>query len=295
MNTTIQHLWLFILVLLLANVSVCAQESRLLAPIPPDAISYDDPKTAALSTIPERGFSVSFHTPLSVNDAAEFYRQQIGALNPLESGKNYQATLLEINIKQLGVLKVYDIPREPGIKVQGIQMMTSARCLTDIFEPFRRMHRELDQYSREDFDKLCQRYGYLEHAFFGFSDETIFGEPLSNKEVLRRKYTRELDKKAGEEMTMEELASEAQRLMQQGRMEEATALLERLAVMQQQAMTENMQGIQTGQQAPVEDHWDQWLDFLRQLEELVYPTIVHIDYHPDHWPDDEWLRESVDW
>ncbi len=156
------------------------------------------------------------------------------------------------------------------------------------------MYNALERYSYNDFRALCERYGYLDHAYFGLTGETAYdGRPLTRDQALYRDYVQKLDEGRAREVNIQEMMEEAQRLMAQGKMEEATALLEQMAAAQQQALGRDI--TQMTERRQVEDRWDEWLGFLKELDSLMYPTIVHIDYHPDHWPGDEWLRESLEW
>lgn len=296
MRSTVFVLVSMVMMASMANNVLFAQHDQLLAPPPPEAVLYGSEDDLDAFSIPDRNFTVAFHTPLPVDEVVVFYNQQVGQLQEVEPGQHYRANLIEITVKQLGVLKVYDIPREPGVKVQDIRQMSSRHCSSEYFRPFRDMYNSLDQYSRNDFRAVCEQYGFIDHAYFGVSDQTTFdGRRMTRAEVLYREYTKELDEERGEMVNVEEMMEEAQRLMQQGRMDEATALFQKIAEIQQQAVTRDMARAQTMQRRVVEDRWDEWLGFLDELVELMYPTIVHIDYHPSHWPDDDWLHESIEW
>ncbi len=280
----------------MTNNVIVAQHKQLLAPPPPDAIVYGSDVALKDAQIPPRGFTKAFHTPLPAEEVVAFYNRQTGQMQEIVPGKHYEATLLEVTVKQLGVLKVYDIPRNPGVKVRDIRQMGSQYCSSDYFRAFRDMYNELDQYSRSDFRALCDRYGHLEHAYFGLSDQTTHdGRKLTRDEVLHREYVKKLDDERGQMVTAEEMMKEAQHLMQQGKMDEATALIEKMAEMQQETITRDMARVQAMERRQIEDRWDEWLEFLEELDALAYPTIVHIDYHPSHWPDDDWLHESIEW
>lgn len=280
----------------MANNTLVAQHDQLLAPPPPDAIVYKSNVAPEEADIPSLGFTVAFHSPLPVREVVAFYNRETGEMEEVEPGVHYRSTLLEVTVKQLGVLKVYDIPRNPGVRVQDIRQMSSRHCSSEYFRPFRDMYNSLDQYSRNDFRAVCEQYGFIDHAYFGLSDQTAYdGRQMTRDEVLYREYTKELDEERGEMVNLEEMMEEAQRLMQQGRMDEATALFQKIAEVQQQAVARDMERAQTMQRRKVEDRWDEWLGFLDELVELMYPTIVHIDYHPSHWPDDDWLHESIEW
>ncbi len=269
-----------------------AMGDELMAPPPPGAVLKGSERNAESFTIPAAGFTVSFHTPLPVGEAVAFYTREVGQMEELAGGEHYRADMMTVEIKQLGVLKVYNIPQNPGISVKSVRLLQPRQCISDYFRPFRRMADELEQYSRDDFNEVCKRYGYLQHAYFGQSDKA----GLDRDEVLHREYRRELDAGAGKELDAGEMMAEAQRLMQQGRMDEATSLLQKAAELQQQAMQQDLQRLQEPvAQEEVADNWDEWLRFLNELEAIAYPTIVEIDYHPAHWPDDEWLHESTDW
>jgi len=286
----------FSMFLILIPVSIVGQEDRLLAPPPPDAIHVDSEKGQGSWEIPPRGFTQAFHTPHSVNETVAFYNNHVGQMQEIEAGKHYRAVLIDLTVKQLGILKVYDVPRDPGVSVKSIRTMESRHCGSDLFKAFRDMSRELDHYSRSDFNEVCSRYGYLEHAYFGLSDQvTVHGRRMTRDEVMLREYTKQLDPETGEILNAEDMMAEAQRLMQQGKMEEATALFEKIAEIQQQAVQADMQRLQQMERRKVEDHWDDWLEFLEKLETMAYPTIVFINYHPSRWPDDEWLHENIEW
>ncbi len=284
------------ILMLIFSLTALSQGNRLLAPFPPDAILYGEGSAPTEDNLPERGFTVSLYSPMPVDEVVEFYRQQIGELEAIESGNHYHAELLPVHVEALGILKVYDIPDKPGVSVRSIRTEESRNCTSEYFRPFREMHRELEQYDRSDFNELCGRYGYLEHAFFGFSERVMAdGRHMTRDEKLHRQYQGELDPEAGEAIDAEDLMEEAQQLMAQGRMEEAAALMEKIAASQGQAAQRNIERMQQGERKQVGDQWDEWLEFLKELEKLAYPTIVYIDYHPSYWPDDDWLHESIKW
>lgn len=280
------------MVIMLTGNILLAMGDKLMAPPPPGAVLKGNERDGTSFKIPAAGFTVSFHTPMQVGEAVSFYAREVGPMDELVSGEHYRTDMMTVEIKQLGVLKVYDIPENPGISVKSVRMLQPRQCISEYFRPFRRMADELEQYSRDDFNEICSRYGYLQYAYFGRSDEA----GLNRDEVLHREYRRELDAAAGKELDAGEMMAEAQRLMQQGKMDEATELLHKAAELQQEAMQMDLQRLQEPvAQEEVADNWEGWLRFLNELEAIAFPTIVVIDYHPSHWPDDEWLRESTDW
>lgn len=284
----------------IAGLPATSQDLKMVAPKPPDAVEAD---ISDLRDIPGgggAGFTRVFHTPLSVEEAVAFYNRQIGNMTEIEKGINYRADIIEINFKQLGVLKVYDIPRRPGITVKSVRSLKQRNCFSDYFKSFRDMANSLEHYTRKDFNDLCERFGYLELAYYGYSDRTgADGKQLTRDEVLYREYVKKLDPDAGKIMTAEELVIEAQRLMEQGRMDEAKAVLEKAAHMQQEGMQhmmkQDIEQLSEKEKKPAKDNWSEWLEFFKELDTMIYPAIVFIDVHPSNWPDDEWLHESIEW
>lgn len=284
--------------LLFACISVLpafSQGARLVAPEPPEAVEIQASKLHDRPSGGSDGFTMVFFTPLSVEEALSFYTKHVGDMQEVDAGSEYRADLMEINFKKSGVLKVYDIPRRPGVTVKSVRTLERRSCTSEFFGQFRKMSNALDQYSRQDVNNLCKQYGYLELAHYGYSDKRgIDGKQYTNDEVLYREYLKELDKDAGKVMSAEEKTAKAQRLMQQGKMDEARALFEEAAQMQMEGQQQIMQQIQTGKRT-AEDNWDEWLEFLKELDTMIYPTVVFIDIHPSDWPDDEWIHESIEW
>ncbi len=284
-----------ICILALSTVTL-ARDNPLMVPLPPDATLYPSGECPQGKGIPQSGFTQAFYTPHSVEDIVAFYSDHVGEMNIQDEGLHYRAGLMEVEVKSLGILKVYDFPRDPGVSVKDIRALAPRNCTGKYLRPFREMYRALEAYDRQDYRDLCERFGYLENAYFGLSDQSGNDGKLRTKdEVLHREYQRRLDEEAAETLTAEDMMEEAQRLMSEGKMDEAAALMEEMATKQQSAMQRDMDRVQGMEEKTVDDHWDEWLVFLNELEKLAFPTVVYIDYHPSHWPDDEWLQENIDW
>ena len=284
---------IIILLFISTNNILSGQNEQLVAPEPPEAVEAKDFPSRSIAGGGSEMFTRVFYSPLTVEDVTDFYRNETGNLKVVEQGKEYRADLIDIEFKQLGVLKVYDLPRNPGITIKCAKTLERERCSSDYFSHFGDMASNLDQYSRQDYNNLCEQYGYLELGFYGYSDNN-----LTKDEVLYRKYYKKLEPEMGKAMTAEEMTNEAQQLIQQGRMNEAQELLQKAAQMQQEAyqhaIGDDPEQMMKGQ-IQVSDNWNGWLEFLKELDKMIMPTVVFIDTHPSEWTQDEWIHESIEW
>ncbi len=274
-----------------------AGDKQLVAPKPPRAEEAPGLNIHDFNNGKDVVFVRAFYTSLSPAEAVSFYSGEIGGMEAVDQGKHYRAEVLEINIKSLGVLHLYALPRNPGVSVKCIRSLQPRNCTSEYLQPFREMVNSLEKYSRNDYNQVCRKYGYLAYAYYGNSDRTgADGRPLTRDQVLFREYKSELEPEAGERYNIEDMVAEAQKLMAEGRMEEATALFEKIAQAQQQDLSTQMERIQSMERREVADNWDKWIEFLEELDEMIqYPTAVFIDVHPSDWPDDEWLRDNIEW
>lgn len=273
-----------------------AEERRLVAPLPPQAIEAPELNISEFNNGIDVGFARAFHTSLSPEEAVSFYRERLGGMETVEEGMHYRAEVLNVNVKSLGVRHVYVFPSNPGVSVKNVRSLQPRQCTSEIFSAFRDMANSLDKYSRRDFNEVCSRYGYLAYAYYGDSDKTgADGRPLTRDQVLFREYKSALDPEALQHYDIEEMVAEAQKLMAEGKMDEATALFEKIAQSQQQGLTTQLERLESMERPEVSDDWDKWLEFLQELDKMIYPTAVFIDVHPSDWPDDEWLHDNIEW
>ncbi len=291
----------FLILGIFSKASVSAQE-KLVAPLPPQAVEYDVFQLPSRTTSGDPGFSRAYHSPLPVDRVVGFYNQEGGSMEEVETGI-YRSHLVDVKFLELGFLHVYAVPRKPGVTVRCIKTVSRDRiCSSDFFNHFRRMADALDKYSEEDYRNLCKQYGYLDYAWFGLSDKTdAHGNKLTRDKVLYHEYLTRFDYAEGDMMTAEGMMEMVQKLMAEGKIQEASELAEQLIEFQikgSQSMMEQSAAIMQGQPLDntVEDHWDEWLQFLKELEAMVYPTLVIIDRHPSDWKDDDgWIQRSIEW
>ncbi len=277
-------------------ITLASQEERLVAPEPPEAIEVSDFPPRSITGGGSEMFTRVFFTPLPVEDVTAFYRNNVGDMQPVIQGKEYRADLIDLEFKEVAVLKVYSLPRKPGVTVKCVRTLKRDYCSSDYFNKFRDMASNLDQYSRKDYTDLCEQYGYLEIGYYGYCDER---ENMTKDESLYREYFKELEPEMGKAMTAEEMSKQAQQLIQEGRMDEARELLEKAAKLQQDAYMHAMgddptQMMHQGQK-DIKDNWEEWLEFLKELDGMIMPTVVFIDTHPSEWTQDEWIHKSIEW
>ncbi len=273
-----------------------ANDKQLVAPEPPRGIEAPELNIGEFNNGSDAVFVRAFHSPLLPSEVASFYEDHLGSMTLLEEGNHYRADLLEIGLKSTGVLKVYALPRNPGVSVKHIRSLQPRHCTSEYFRAFRDMSRQLEKYSRRDYNDICSRYGYLEYGYYGYTEKRgVDGRQLTKDQVLFRDYASRLDPEASKQHDAEALTAEAQRLIMQGKIDEAQVLFEEISKLQQHNLDSQMQRIQDMEQKEVEDNWDQWVEFLEALDEMVYPTAVFIDVHPSDWPDDEWLKDNIEW
>lgn len=286
---------------IVSTLCVYAQDYKLVAPLPPRAVERDVFQLPSRTTKGDAGFSRAFHSPLPVDKVVAFYNKETGRMEEVEKGL-YRSHLVKVKILKPGFLHVYAVPREPGVTVRSIRSVSRrGGCSSDFFSHFRRMTNALDRYSDKDFRNLCEQYGYLDFAWFGLSDaHDAQGNRLTRDKVLYREYLTRLEYTEGDIMTAEDLIEEGKKLMAQGKMDEARKIFEKAAETQMQAMQpmiEQSAALMQGQQLKVtaEDHWDEWLQFLKELDAMAYPSLVIIDLHPSSWTQDKWIHESIEW
>jgi hypothetical protein len=291
----------FLTLCIVSTLCVSSQDYKLVAPLPPRAVEGDIFQLPSGTTRGDAGFSRAFHSPLAVDQVVAFYNKETGRMEEVEQGL-YRSHLVKLKILKPDFLHVYAVPREPGVTVRSIRTVSRrAGCSSEFFSHFRRMTDALDNYSKNDFRDLCEQYGYLDFAWFGMSDaHDAQGNRLTRDKVLYREYLTRLEYAEGDIMTAEDLIEEGKKLMAQGKMEEARKLFEKAAGIQMQAMQpmiEQSAAIMQGQPLnnAVDDHWDEWLQFLKDLDAMAYPTIVIIDLHPSSWTQDKWIKESIEW
>ncbi len=284
----------------ISTLCLSAQDYKLVAPQPPQAVEGDVFKLPSRTTPGDPGYSRAFYSPLPVDQVVAFYNQESGHMEEVENGI-YRSHLVDVKFLELGFLHVYAVPRKPGVAVRCIKTVSRDRiCSADFFNHFRKMADVLDHYSDEDYRDLCSQYGYLDFAWFGLSDKTdAHGDNLTRDRVLYHEYLTRLDYAEGDMMTAEEMMERVQKLMAEGKMEEARKLAEEMAEMQMKAtqpMMEESIAVMQGQPMEVEDHWDEWLQFIKELDAMAYPTLVIIDLHPSGWEDDDgWIQKSIEW
>ncbi len=273
-----------------------AGSKQLVGPKPPQAIEAPELNIREFNNGVDIIFVQAFHSPLSPSEVASYYEEFTGRMNAEEKDTHYRANLLEIELKSLGILKVYAIPTNPGISVKCIRSLQPRNCTSEYFRAFRDMANELDAYSRHDYNDICNRYGYLEYAYYGDSDQRgADGRLLTRDQKLFREYKAELDPEGSKQYDAESMIAEAQILIAQGRIDEAQKLFEEIGKIQQQDFEAQMDRLQGKDKKTVADHWDQWIKFLEELDGMIYPTAVFIDVHPSDWPEDEWLKDNIAW
>lgn len=286
------------LVMVLFCFPLLSGNPELAAPKPPQALESKDFPSANVIGFGSAEFTRIFHSPLAIDEIVDFYNNELGDIEAVKPGKEYRADVIDVEFKQLGVLKVHDLPRNPGVTVRDIRSLEQRRCRSDYFAHFRDMSNLLEKYTTEDYNEICKKYGYLELAYYEESDKMdLQGNPLMNDEILYREYLNKLEPNIGASKTAEEMIIEAQKLMEQGRMNEAQELIMEASEMQAGAQQEIMKQHERRRQGEItiKDNWDEWIEFLEDLDSMIPPTIVFIDTHPSQWTMDDWIHESIEW
>ncbi|RME44950.1 MAG: hypothetical protein D6791_11970 [Chloroflexi bacterium] len=124
--------------------------------------------------------------------------------------------------------------------------------------------------SEADFNRLCEKYGWIEHAFYRLHDPDGLRQPM-DKYLLaedKKRLTRVARASAAD---AEALGRRVQELVMQGRFKEAGKLME------------SLQGAHGASAELPNDAWEQWVQHLEKVAHAAYRTWIRIHKHPLEW------------
>ncbi|MGM0667003.1 MAG: hypothetical protein ACQETA_06750 [Bacteroidota bacterium] len=110
---------------------------------------------------------------------------------------------------------------------------------------------------QERYDEIKKKYIYLEDYYYKSNeDEDVFN-----------KYYKDLGLGGTEAVDQEKIMAEVQKLMMEGKIQEATAIME--------DMKESM--VSSMEYAGSPEAIDSWIECLEEIDSLKYPVTIHID------------------
>ena len=142
------------------------------------------------------------------------------------------------------------------------------------------------RHSKQDLVNLYKKYSYLERSYFPtmkMSDGKLTSYDAWLMDKYKSRFGKEMKKAGAPAMANHQDLAEIGRRMQEaaqaGRMDELQAL--------QQQMLSVMHGGQKAsrnvEKAVNQDHWDDWLAFLNDLDDHAYRTRIWINTEPKSW------------
>ena len=165
-----------------------------------------------------------------------------------------------------------DVRRHPlannGADVDWIRSQ-AALCTSDHFMVLRDLVAR-GAGTQEDFDALCEKYGWIEHAYYRLYDPDGLRQPM-DEHLLDQARKRLYGGAYRSAEDAEALGRRMQELVMQGRFEEAGKLMEQF------------QGVHEASAKVPEDAWMHWAEYLQQVADHAYPTMIRIHRHPLKW------------
>ncbi len=165
-----------------------------------------------------------------------------------------------------------DVRRHPlagtGADVEWVRSQ-AAPCLSDHFMVLRDLVSR-GMGSQADFDALCRKYGWIEHAYYRMYDPDGLRQPM-DKHLLEQARKRLYADTYHDAAEADALGRRMQELVQQGRFEEAGKLMQRF------------QGLHQASAGLPGDAWARWVEYLQQVALQAYPTMIRIHKHPLNW------------
>ena len=155
-----------------------------------------------------------------------------------------------------------------GADVEWIRSQTEP-CTSDHFMVLRDLVTR-GAGTQADFDALCEKYGWIEHAYYRLYDPDGLRQPM-DEHLLDQARKRLYGGAYRSAEDAEALGRRMQELVTQGRFEEAGKLMEQF------------QGAHEASAEVPEDAWTQWVEYLQQVADHAYPTMIRIHRHPLHW------------
>jgi len=262
---------------LLAFWSLCvwgAPAGKLLAPVYPGAVhapEYDSGRFEAwLSQDPPEQVSA-------------WYRDRLGKMPEQATGRHDWFPLLrqqEVARMLRSAHKDWTLAEDSGVDVRrhplastgaDVEWIRSQQgsCRSDHFMVLRDLVNR-GEGTQEDFDALCEKYGWIEHAYYRLHDPDGLRQPM-DKYLLAQARERLYAGATRGAADAEALGRRMQALVMQGRFEEAGELMEAL------------QGAHQASATLPEDAWAQWVAYLQRVAEHAYPTMIRIHKHPLRW------------
>ena len=263
------------IVLLLWSLCVwCAPDNKLLAPVYPGAVhapEYDSGRFEAW---------LSQDPPVKVS---AWYRSQLGKAPVQATGHHDWFPLLrqqEVAHMLRSAHRDWTLAEDSGVDVRRHPLANTGadvewirsqagQCLSDHFMPLRDLVNRGAR-TQHDFDALCKKYGWIEHAYYRLYDPGGLRQPM-DKYLLEKARKRLYAGAYRGAADAEALGRRMQELVMQGRFQEAGKLME------------GFQGAHQASARLPDDAWQQWAAYLQDVAEHAYPTMIRIHKHPLRW------------
>ncbi len=165
-----------------------------------------------------------------------------------------------------------DVRRHPLVHTGRDVAKTRSRaqpCLSDHFMTLRQLISR-GEGTQADFDALCRKYAWIEDAYYRLHDPRGLRQPM-DKYLLAQAEKKFASGARQGAADAEALGRRMQELMQQGRFEEATRLME------------GFQGAHQASATLPGDAWEQWAGHLEQVARHAYRTMIRIHKDPLRW------------
>jgi hypothetical protein len=257
----------------LTSLVVTAQK-RLVAEVYPGAVQMHESEELVLTR--NSGYSTANAEIYLVKDekakVMAFYHKKLKRsekILPCENGDQY----LEVQAQQND---------DHGSLSAGVVISSNPYKKTDYedisgFDELRELVK-LGYHSQEEFDKVYERYKYLNHAFFNSTSEEDKKEGglLTVQEQLYNRYT---EKVMPVDMAaqLEAMVVSIEKLTEEGKYEEAHTLTGKLQAEMDKAATQFRQT----------DTWATWMEYFTILEQNAFKTMVIIHKPINQWRVDD--------
>ncbi|MFP4036277.1 MAG: hypothetical protein ACLFUE_02020 [Desulfobacteraceae bacterium] len=265
-----------------------AAHGELIAPVFPGAVEADEELARY-----QRVFEKVFHSRQPIEEVVAFYKQEVGAMEEIRPGHEYQNVVrhppkfkASVEPEYIGVRIFSPESKKPPRLPQGMTQSEGAeamkmmpdRCRSDHFSSFHMMVQHLDKYDWENFEAVCTRFRHIDNAYYRLSEKKDErGRFMRMDQVMLAEQEERLGMNELEELDMDELAGRMMELQQQGRFEEMKELAEQLK-------NKSMKSMQLGPEG-VQDNWEEWVEYLERLEKHAFRTMIRINKDPSTWPD----------
>lgn len=258
--------------LTLTSLIVTAQK-KLVADVYPGAVIMNTSEESLILTR-NSGYSTANAEAYLAKDAKDkvvaYYKKKAKKVMPCENGDQY-LEMQNQSTNEFGLLSA-------GVVISSNPYKKTTQEEIGGFDELRELVK-LNMHTEDEFNKIYERYKYLNHAFFNITaeEDKVYGGFLNLQEQLYKVYIGKLKPVELSEQEMEAFVTRIDKLTEEGKYEEAHNLTGQLRDMMDKTISGKQQ----------KDTWAVWMDYLNILEKNAYQSMVII-----HKPITQWQMDN---